>query len=98
VSLLNNHRSAVSQIVAKVMSELKAINPKLRLIISFADPEHGHAGGIYKAGNWIYTGMSARSDEWIIKGRRTHSSSSKPYVEKGSGNTARKIRPNPALH
>jgi hypothetical protein len=70
---LNNHEHPVSQIVAKAMSELKAINPKLRLIISFADPEHGHAGGIYKAGNWIYTGMSARSDEWIIKGRRTHS-------------------------
>ena len=70
---LTDHKHPVSQIMSYALSEVKRLNPRLRLIVSFADPEHGHAGGIYKAGNWVYTGMSAVSDEWIIKGRRTHS-------------------------
>jgi hypothetical protein len=69
---LRSHRSAVTEIVAKSMRLLKAANPELRLLISFADPEQGHVGGIYQAGNWIYAGTSLESDEWIINGRRTH--------------------------
>ena len=30
---------------------------ELAAIISFADPKYGHTGVIYKASNWIYTGM-----------------------------------------
>lgn len=69
---LRSHRSAVTEIVAKAMRLLKASNPELRLLISFADPEQGHVGGIYQAGNWIYAGTSLESDEWLINGRRTH--------------------------
>jgi hypothetical protein len=44
--------------------------PGLRLIVSFADPEHGHVGGIYQGGNWIYAGRSATAKEYIYRGRR----------------------------
>ena len=33
-----------------------------RLVISFSDPAHGHAGGIYKAANFIYAGKTKA--EW----------------------------------
>lgn len=69
---LRSHRSAVTKIVAKSMRLLKASNPELRLLISFADPHQDHVGVIYQAGNWIYSGTSIESDEWIINGRRTH--------------------------
>ena len=67
---LNKHKSPVSRINAIALRMLKASNPGLRLVVSFADPEQGHVGGIYQAGNWIYAGMSDASDEYIYKGRR----------------------------
>ena len=41
------------------MRFLKKQSPDLKLIVSYADPEQGHHGGIYQAGNWIYKGLSA---------------------------------------
>lgn len=55
---LTSHLSAVSQIVSKTINELRKQSPGLRLIVSYADPEHGHNGGIYQAMNWAYTGSS----------------------------------------
>jgi hypothetical protein len=33
----------------------------IRLIVSFADPSQGHHGGIYQAGNWVYSGQISAS-------------------------------------
>jgi len=49
---------------------LKKSNPNLRLVVSFADPENGHHGGIYQANGWIYSGRSQATDEYIFKGKR----------------------------
>jgi hypothetical protein len=51
---------------------LKKNSPKLKMIISFADPEQGHHGGIYQATNWIYSGMTTAADEYIVNGKRMH--------------------------
>lgn len=67
---LRDHESPVSQIMAKTFKILKATFPGLRLIVSFADPEQGHHGGIYQATNWIFSGNSQASDEYIYKGKR----------------------------
>jgi hypothetical protein len=69
---LKNHKAPVSQIVAKTIQLLKHNNPNMRLVVSFADPEEGHAGGIYKAGNWIYTGKTASSVEVFFNNKWTH--------------------------
>jgi hypothetical protein len=53
---LHKHDAPVSQIVAKSIRLLKADNPDLRIIYSFADPLQNHVGSVYQAGNWIYTG------------------------------------------
>lgn len=55
---LTRHDAPVTEIVAKAIRLLKATNPGLRLIVSFSDTAQGHHGGIYQAGNWIYTGQS----------------------------------------
>lgn len=56
---LKGHNAPVSQIVAQALAQLRTSNPGLRLVVSFADPAHGHVGGIYQAGNWLYLGTSA---------------------------------------
>ena len=67
---LTKHQQPVSRIVAISMRYLKTQFPNLRLVVSFADPSHGHHGGIYQAGNWIFNGTSQSSDEYIYKGKR----------------------------
>lgn len=69
---LTTHQSPVSQIVTTTFKTLLKHNPNLRLLVSYADPEHGHAGSIYQAMNWIYTGMTIASDEYIVNGKRWH--------------------------
>jgi len=69
---LTKHTAPVSQIVALALSTLKETNPGLRAVISFADPQQGHHGGIYQAGNWIYTGSSNPVTEYFIGGRWRH--------------------------
>lgn len=69
---LTNHKTPVSQIVAETLRQLKANNPGIRLVVSFSDPSEGHKGGIYRAGNWLYTGTSGKSTFFLINGRKTH--------------------------
>lgn len=69
---LRDHATPVSQIVAQALRELKTANPGLRLVVSFADPGHGHHGGIYQAGNWIFCGLSKSGGEFVIRGRQQH--------------------------
>lgn len=69
---LYKHKTTVSQIVAKTLSMLKESNPLIRLVVSFADTEQNHKGGIYQAGNWIYLGKSLPADEYWVNGKRYH--------------------------
>jgi hypothetical protein len=67
---LTEHRALVTRIVAIAIRLLKRTNPGLRLIVSFADPVHGHVGGIYQAGGWIYTGTSSSAKAYRDKSGR----------------------------
>lgn len=69
---LTNHKTPVSQLVAQCLKNLKELNPGLRCVISFADPKEGHKGGIYQAGNWLFTGASNSVVEYFIGGRWMH--------------------------
>lgn len=69
---LRAHEAPVSQIVARALDLLRGQSPGLRLVVSFADPTQGHRGGIYQAGNWIYTGQSSPVLEHFVGGRWRH--------------------------
>lgn len=69
---LTDHVSPVSQIVALAIRDLKASNPGLRLVVSFADPAQGHHGGIYQAGNWVYVGQGKSTTEFVVRGKQMH--------------------------
>ena len=69
---MRTHSAPISQMVKVALKMLKRDFPNLRLVVSFADPEHKHLGGIYQASNWFYTGNTNPSAEYIINGKRIH--------------------------
>ena len=69
---LTKHLTPVSKISAYAIRFLKQQSPNLRLIVSYADPEAGHHGGIYQAGNWIYRGISASAVKVWYNGKWSH--------------------------
>ena len=69
---LRDHVAPVSQVVSAALRELRRTNPGLRLVVSFADPGEGHHGGIYQAGNWVYTGAMVQREYFVVKGRLMH--------------------------
>jgi hypothetical protein len=70
---LSQHQTPVSRIVALAIKFLKRNSPKLRIIVSFADPNQGHHGGIYQAGGWTYVGQTPPSHKYIDRnGREWH--------------------------
>jgi hypothetical protein len=70
---LKEHIAPVSKIVKLAIKFLKKNSNKMRLIVSFADPQYGHHGGVYQAGNWIFVGDTMKSKEYWHKGKRLHS-------------------------
>ena len=50
------------------VSQTLNLMPKPCVIVSYADTSQGHNGYIYQATNWIYTGLSAKFMDYMIKG------------------------------
>jgi hypothetical protein len=74
---LKSHKTPVSKILSIALKFLLRSNPKLRLIVSYADPIQGHHGGVYQATNWIYSGKT-NPCEWfkiVATGQLVHSHS-----------------------
>lgn len=69
---LRRHLISVSRIVAIALRMLKKQSPGVRLVISMADPEQGHVGAIYQAGNWIYTGETKPDVMYFSRGEWVH--------------------------
>lgn len=71
---LTKHETPVSKIMAISIKFLKKINPNLKLIVSYADEDQQHHGGIYQATNWIYTGLknAGTMGAFIVNGKKMH--------------------------
>ena len=54
-------------------------NTNFKIIVSYADPHHGHAGTIYKASNFKHIGMSSPGKIIDWDGRRYHDKSIRDY-------------------
>lgn len=81
---LRAHQSPVTKIVAIAIRMLSRQSPGVRLLVSYADPAAGHAGGIYQGGNWVFVGKTA--DDWCMidtKGKRYHSRIARGHVQFG---------------
>lgn len=69
---LGPHAAPTSQIVGYAVRLLRRFNPNLRLIISYADPAHGHLGTIYQAMGWLYLGTTNAESLIRLHGRLFH--------------------------
>jgi hypothetical protein len=69
---LTKHQSSVTRIIAIAIRFLRTHCPGVRLIVSYADPEQGHHGGIYQGGGWVYCGTSQAQQGVIFNGKIMH--------------------------
>lgn len=70
---LARHVVTVTRVISIAICFLRKANPRLRLIVSFADPHEGHTGGIYQGGNWIFSGKTSASSAYFdAKGIEYH--------------------------
>jgi hypothetical protein len=52
-------RNSESRVVGWCLRWIKRNLPEIEIIVSYADPAHGHSGVIYRASNFKYLGVSA---------------------------------------
>lgn len=52
-------RNSESRVVGWCLRWLKKHAPAIEVVVSYADPAHGHSGVIYRASNFQHVGMSA---------------------------------------
>lgn len=63
---LTRHEAPVSRVVSIAMKMLRKSSRGIRMIISYADPEYNHVGGIYQALGWVYEGVNEGSHVEIL--------------------------------
>jgi hypothetical protein len=71
---LKKHETTVSKIIAIAIKFLKNKCPGIKLIVSYADIDQNHHGGIYQATNWIYLGKIGVGVKtgYLIGGKKFH--------------------------
>jgi hypothetical protein len=69
---LTKHTTTVSRILSIAVRMLKREMPGIRLIVSYADLNHGHIGKIYQASNWLYVGETGHEAGIMLNGKLTH--------------------------
>jgi hypothetical protein len=92
---LRAHATPVSRILRIAIRLLERHAPGLQLIVSFADPAHGHHGGIYQAAGWFHLGQTPPSVEYVgPDGKRWHGRMVSPSGQKKVfGRYRRVLRP-----
>jgi hypothetical protein len=93
---LANHHTPVTRILKIAISMFKKQSPGIALIVSYADQNQDHHGGIYQGGNWFYVGQTGKDTnnycpDWSVKfpdGRLMHR---KTYASKYGTTKPREI-------
>lgn len=67
---LTNHETQVSRVLSIAQKFIKRQSPGVRLLVSYADTEQGHHGGIYQASGWIYAGTTSSKFDFILDGKK----------------------------
>lgn len=69
---LTDHRTSVSRIGSIAVRLFKQQSPGVQLIVSYADRDEGHHGGVYQGMNWVYIGLSQGSEKVWYNGKWVH--------------------------
>lgn len=71
VLVTDTKKFAETYFISRCIKWLKA-NTDIKLIVSYADPEYGHSGIIYKASNFNLLGKTSRGKVIIWNGKKYH--------------------------
>jgi Fe-S cluster biosynthesis and repair protein YggX len=68
-------RNSESRVIGQSLRWIKKHDKKLKLVVSYADPNYGHTGVIYRASNFKLIGMSGKDNGFqdIETGKLYHS-------------------------
>ena len=80
---LRDHRSPVSRMIAIARRMLIRANPRLLVMVSYADTAQGHHGGIYQASGFAYFGKGKGTREFLYKGKWHHARSIGQDIKSG---------------
>ena len=58
--------NALTQALAAILKEFRKDVPECGGLVSFADPNQDHHGGIYQAASWTFTGQSSESRTYLL--------------------------------
>src|SRR5262245_18423610 len=100
---LAKHSTPVSRILSIAVKMLKREMPGLRLIMSYADVNHGHFGKIYQASNWVFVGETGHEAGIVLKGKLTqrrtinskYGTSTIHWLHKNADSCARRVEGKP---
>ena len=70
---LRGHDVPLTQIISATVAKIRMNHQCIQLILSYADPNAGHHGGIYQAASWTYLGTSVPDKVFHIGGKHLHS-------------------------
>lgn len=72
---LNGKQKTTSEVLAKVIRQLKKDASLVQIIVSYADRNQNHIGIIYQATNWICIGEVKSRNNILLFGKSVHSKS-----------------------
>lgn len=84
-----------SWLIAQSFRWMEKMFPQYFLLVSYADSKEGHTGAVYRATNWIYTGMSEpMKTGFIIDGHDYHNKSLVDMIGSCSESVVKQYYPN----
>ena len=85
-------KNVASFFMARCLKDLRQY-PEISQIVSYADPEHGHEGTLYKASNFIQMGEQERKGQAImLAGQKIHLRAAYQKINGVPTKTAQKVQ------
>lgn len=62
----NGHApNLLTQAISASVGAFKGMQPEVEALLSYADPNAGHRGGVYQAASWVYQGQSTENRVYV---------------------------------
>lgn len=58
-------KNSESRVISKAIKQIKKASSAVKFIVSYADPNYGHTGVIYRASNFKFVGMSGKDKGFV---------------------------------
>jgi hypothetical protein len=58
-------KNSESRVISKAIKQIKKASSTVKFIVSYADPNYGHTGVIYRASNFKFVGMSGKDKGFV---------------------------------